>query len=119
MLPPWRQPVERPLGDLLAGLQRGTVALAVGLASLALLLAGSDPRRATRWAWFWLASCLPVAVLGFLLLEPLPLWRRTATVRSHPALTGGKALLLGLVLAAVGRHWLPELTGLLWSGQRG
>ena len=72
-----------------------------------LLVSGPSPGRATRWAWWWLGLCLPVAFAVFLLVEP----SRTP----HRALTGGKALLLGVVVAGIGTSVWPDMSGVLWS----
>lgn len=73
-------------------------AIVWSLAVLCLLLAGPQPSRATRWAWFWLLST-PVGALAFLVLAgptpPLPTPREGAR-----RLTGGWALLLALAVAA-------------------
>jgi hypothetical protein len=67
-----------------------------------LLTTGPAPRRATRWGWLWLMLLLPVAgFLAFLLLSGV-LSRRPFLLAARPALTGGRALALGLLLATLG-----------------
>jgi len=75
--------------------------LVLMLSTLALLIAGPEPRRATRWAWFWLLGLAPpLGMLGFLVLgaptvklvEPGPGSRR---------LTGGWAFLLAVLLGGL------------------
>ncbi|UFU02281.1 hypothetical protein LQF12_12295 [Ruania suaedae] len=84
--------------------------LAAGL--LIALATGPQPRFATRWAWFWLASAIPLLWMVFLLTEPGPLWhggRRAATGREPaPAgleqdrrLRGGWAFIMAAIAAAV------------------
>jgi hypothetical protein len=70
------------------------------LCTLGLLIYGPEPRRATRWAWFWLISAAaPITALAFLALG--------GSTSRHPAadksarLTGGWAFLLASVLATV------------------
>ena len=74
----------------------GLVAICAAAAGLGLVLRNPAPWRATRWAWFWL-SWTPVGGLAFLLLSgptpPLP-----APRRAQRRLTGGWALLLGLLV---------------------
>jgi hypothetical protein len=67
------------------------------LATLLLLVHGPPPRRATRWAWFWLMVLTPVGAMAYLLLAgPTPLVR----VPRDPSkrLTGGWAFFLALFL---------------------
>ncbi|MBW0253978.1 hypothetical protein [Cellulomonas sp. PS-H5] len=62
------------------------------------LVAGPEPRLATRWAWFWLAvHAWPVAI-AYLALEPTPVWDRRGRTAPERRLTGGWAFLLGLLL---------------------
>lgn len=70
------------------------------LCTLGLLIWGPEPRRATRWAWFWLISAAaPLTAIAFLILggptSRLP--ARDTTTR----LTGGWAFLLAGAIAAV------------------
>lgn len=74
------------------------------LVALVLLIGGTAPRLATRWAWFWLLWCVPPAALVFVLVEPVPLWRRGAPP-ARRRLTGGWAFLLAVMLESA----LPEL----------
>lgn len=72
------------------------------------LIAGPEPRLATRWAWFWLAvHAWPVAI-AYLALEPTPVWDRRGRTAPERRLTGGWAFLLGLLL---GPALLRALTG--------
>ncbi|TNC17126.1 hypothetical protein FHE66_12185 [Georgenia sp. 311] len=68
------------------------------LGTLLVLVVGPRPRLATTWAWFWFMYLLPPVAVAFLVLEPVPLWRRDAAART-PLLTGGWALLLALACA--------------------
>jgi hypothetical protein len=76
----------------------GMVALLLLVAGVGLLVTGPQPWRATRWAWFWLLLS-PLGAIAFLLLSG-----RTPAVPTPKdptrRLTGGWALLLGLVLMA-------------------
>jgi len=68
----------------------------VGLVSFYVLVAGPEPWRATRWAWFWLSG-FPFALILFLLLSgPTP--GLPAARNPGRRLTGGWAFLLSLVL---------------------
>lgn len=75
----------------------------VGLAWLYLLVAGPEPWRATRWAWFWLGGSLVGAVAFLLVSGPTP---GIPAPRPRRRLTGGRGLLLAVVLAAMGPTWL-------------
>lgn len=90
--------IDMPSGGIPLHVQYAGVA---SLAALILLIAGQQPRLATKWAWFWLAWAVPVAWLVFVILEPT-LWGRS---RPEPPpsrrLTGGWAFLLALVLAGL------------------
>jgi hypothetical protein len=75
----------------------GLVAFALVLGGLATLVAGPQPWRATRWAWFWLALP-PLGSIAFVLFSgPTPLLPtpRDPTRR----LSGGWAFLLAIPLA--------------------
>ena len=79
----------------------GIVAFVLHLAGLGLLVAGPQPWRATRWAWFWLLLP-PVGSIAFLLLSG-PTAGMPAPRNPHRRLTGGWAFLLSLPLSgAVG-----------------
>ena len=70
--------------------------LGVGVVSLFVLIAGPEPWRATRWAWFWVSG-FPFTLILFLVLSgPTP----AIPAPRDPArrLTGGWAFLLSLVL---------------------
>lgn len=49
----------------------------------------------------WLGLAVPVLFLVYLVLEPVPAWRRTAMAPSAGRLTGGWAFLLALVLGGL------------------
>lgn len=73
----------------------------LGLATLFLLIAGPQPQRATRWAWFWLITmATAVGVPAYLLLAG-PATHRFPPRNPSRRLTGGWAFLLALVLGAV------------------
>jgi hypothetical protein len=88
--------------------QSGTSASVVGwswsglawVVSLIWLIAGPQPRLATKWAWFWLFAIDP-ALVAFLLLEPVPAWQPYPIPARPSRLTGGWAFLLGILLAGV------------------
>ncbi|MEU9832184.1 hypothetical protein AB0D67_11680 [Streptosporangium sp. NPDC048047] len=69
-----------------------------------LIMLGSMPRLASRWAWIWLFTVGQVGAIGFLLLEPRPLWfrgdRQPAPVTRMSGWQG-LAMSIGLALAAV------------------
>jgi len=74
----------------------GLSAILVLLGALWLVVNGPGPWRATRWAWFWLLAS-PIGVLGFLVLSgPTPPLR--APSAADRALTGGRALLLSILI---------------------
>jgi hypothetical protein len=98
-----RRPHEQPVYNELRGwrLPRWTSAATffVGLTGLLLLISGPQPRRATRWAWFWLMGTVPpIGFLAFLLLSGLLSPR--PRVDLGPRLTGGWAFLLSILLGA-------------------
>ncbi len=96
-----------------SGLNWAGLLSTLSLLMTVLLWVRQPPRAATRWAWFWLSVCLPLSVIAFLVLEPAPLWqRRASSGRWRPLLTGGWALLLGLILTATARALLPAIQGL-------
>ncbi|MFD1717857.1 hypothetical protein [Georgenia deserti] len=68
-----------------------------GVAALLLLVVGPRPRLATAWAWFWLAMSAPVVWLAFVVLEPMPFWRREP-LNPHRRLTGGWAFLISITV---------------------
>lgn len=88
-LPSWSAPAWLVVASLVGGL--GTILLIVG---------GPAPRLATRWAWFWLAP-VPLAWLGFVLLEPGPAWRRRPSPVVVYPLRGGLAFVIGLVAVPI------------------
>lgn len=87
------------------------VALATAAVLLCLLLRlafGPEPVLATRWAWFWLVAAAWPVWLVHVLLEPAPLWARRSAEAPVRRLTGGWALLIGIVL---GPFLLRAVTG--------
>ncbi|RJK96977.1 hypothetical protein [Vallicoccus soli] len=85
---------------------------AAWLVALVVLVAGPQPRRATKWAWCWFLVVLPstLGVLAWLLLDA-PWSRRRRAAREPLAhdlqrrlpggdarLTGGRALVLAVLL---------------------
>jgi len=105
VLEPWGSGVSSAflLGRGLPG-WLGLALLGAALTTLGLVVAGPEPQRATRWAWFWL-HWTPVGALAFLLLSgPTP---GLPAPRSGRRLTGGRGFLLALVLGAA----LPGWTG--------
>lgn len=90
------------------------LAFGVVLGVLLLLRAGPAPVLATRWAWLWLMVLLPVSLVGFVVLEPAPLWRPGRPLRARGRLSGAVAFFAAAVVAAVGANLAPELTSLLW-----
>ncbi|GAA3813862.1 hypothetical protein [Cellulomonas soli] len=76
------------------------------LGGLLVLVLGPQPRLATRWAWFWLATITPVW-LAFVVLEPVPLWRRVPAPSRPGRLTGGWAFVLVLVLNPLLTAFVP------------
>lgn len=68
----------------------------VHLMMLFVLIGGPQPRWATKWAWFWL-SFLPLGWAVFLLLEPVPLWRRTMSHPPERRFTGGWAWITAVI----------------------
>lgn len=77
----------------------GFVAGLLFFAGLAVLVAGPQPWRATRWAWFWLLMP-PVGAIAFLLASgPTP--GLPGPGDPHRRLTGGWAFLLSIPLMSV------------------
>ncbi|MEU6737704.1 hypothetical protein [Streptosporangium sandarakinum] len=76
------------------------VAFAWGIAFLIML--GSTPRLGSRWAWIWLFTVGQVGAIGFLLLEPRPLWYR-ADRQPAPVvrMSGGQGCLMSVGLAII------------------
>lgn len=71
------------------------------LATIGLLIAGPQPWRATRWAWFWLSGIAsPIGVFAYLILGgPTSLSRPPLPGASR--MTGGWAFLLSLLASSV------------------
>src|SRR5690625_1940582 len=78
--------------------------MVVALAALLVMVAGPQPRLATKWAWFWLGCAVPPLWAAFLLLEPVPAWRRTSLPARPQRYTAGWAFLLALLLGSL---WHP------------
>jgi hypothetical protein len=75
------------------------VGVALLLGTLALIIAGPQPRRATRWAWFWLLWLAPpLGALVFLLLGGST--GSLSPKKGEKRLTGGWAFLLSIVVGA-------------------
>ncbi len=84
------------------------VVLGAFLGAFLLLVAGPEPRLATRWAWFWLCLAAWPVWLAFLVLEPTGLWDRRVLIAPTRRLTGGWAFLIGLF---AGPALLSAVTG--------
>ncbi|WP_285777736.1 hypothetical protein [Microtetraspora sp. NBRC 13810] len=104
ILPDW--PFRYPGGSSLWWIAAAWVAAFV-------LMLGSTPRLANRWAWFWMFTVGQVGALLFLVLEPRPLWRGpgegvTRANRVDGSRGCGYAFLLGIVsvLVPLGVGWL-------------
>ena len=87
-------------GDYLGWHVDGWVAwagLILWLGTLGRLAYGGPPRRATRWAWFWLLLLVPVGPVAYLLAGG----PATGSVHSDTSrrLTGGWAFLILLVVS--------------------
>ncbi|PWN02340.1 hypothetical protein DJ010_14630 [Nocardioides silvaticus] len=87
------------LGWRLPGWTAG-VGLVLTLGTLLLLIAGPQPWRATKWAWFWLSGLAPpLGQLAYLVVGgPTPLGRPPA--RGARRLTGGWAFLVAVLVSA-------------------
>lgn len=71
---------------------------ALFLGTLGVLILGPEPRRATRWAWFWLLGvAAPLGALAFLTLGGAAS-RRPQPVQTEGRLRGGWALFWALLL---------------------
>jgi hypothetical protein len=82
----------------------------VALTGLLLLIGGPQPRRATRWAWFWLMSLAPpVGFLAFLLLSGVLSPRPRAGLGRR--LTGGWAFLLSVVVGVAFSSGVTAVAG--------
>jgi len=68
----------------------------VNLLIMVVVIAGPQPRLATKWAWFWLGF-LPLGCAAFLVLEPVPLWQRQPALARQGRLTGGWAWLAAVL----------------------
>lgn len=77
----------------------GLTWLGIGVVALVLLGGGREPRRATRWAWFWLLWLAPpLGFVAFLVLSGALSWRPRAELGQR--LTGGWAFLLSTAIGA-------------------
>lgn len=77
----------------------GPMSLGIVLVALVLLVGGRQPRRATRWAWFWLLGLAPpLGLVAFLVLSGALSWRPRTEL--GPRLTGGWAFLLVIVVSS-------------------
>lgn len=105
---------EQPLLPVNPGLNWAALISMLSVLMIVILWTRQPPRAATRWAWFWLSVCLPLSVIAYLVVEPVPLWRGSSasTGRRRPRLNGGWALLLGLLLAGTAQALLPAIFGL-------
>lgn len=81
------------------------------LVALGLLVLGPRPSLATKWAWFWMVVAVPPVLVVFLVLEPVPAWRRGPSFARERRLTGGKAFLLAWVAASLLGSLVPEMVG--------
>ena len=71
------------------------------VATLGLLIAGPEPWRATRWAWFWVFGiATPLGVVAYLILGG-PTRLSTRPPAGAKRLTGGWAFILSVVLSGV------------------
>jgi hypothetical protein len=81
----------------------GIAAFLLCLGGLYLMVAGPEPWRATRWAWFWLVLTSPFVSVLFLLLSG-PTVAVPGPRNPRRRLTGGWAFLLSLpLMGALGR----------------
>ena len=72
---------------------------ALSLATLGLLIAGPQPWRATRWAWFWiLGIAAPLGAIAYLVLAG-PTGLTSPPRPGASRLTGGWAFLLSFLVA--------------------
>jgi hypothetical protein len=73
----------------------------LALATLGLLIAGPQPWRATRWAWFWiLGVASPLGILAYLVLGgPTALSRPPRPGAGR--LTGGWAFIIAFVVSSI------------------
>lgn len=67
-----------------------------------LIMLGSTPWLANRWAWFWLFGVGQLGAIAFLILEPRPLWYRyERRPRQRARIWGGLGCLLSAATALV------------------
>lgn len=79
------------------------------IAAFCLIVAGPQPRLATRWAWFWLSLPLSLGWAVFALVEPAMLVTGRPLLTRATRLTGGPAFLIAIVLGLVLNAAFPGL----------
>lgn len=75
-------------------------ALTLGLTTLGLVVSGPRPRRANRWAWFWMLLLSPLGLALYLAFGG-PAGRREPSPPRAPYMRGGWGFLAALVLATL------------------
>ncbi|MEV6980089.1 hypothetical protein AB0M95_02335 [Sphaerisporangium sp. NPDC051017] len=91
--PDW--PFKLPGGSNLAWLAAAWVVTFV-------VMLGSVPRLANRWAWFWMFTIGQVGAILFLILEPRPVWRGLGEVPvPERRVMGGNGCLISIGLSIV------------------
>lgn len=85
-----------------------------GLIALIVLVAGREPRLATRWAWWWLAFAQPLAWAAYLLLEPTPAWSAAPRRTRSRRLTGGWVFVIMFLFGTSVEHLVTA--ALRWLG---
>ncbi|MFF0573134.1 hypothetical protein [Streptosporangium saharense] len=67
-----------------------------------LIMLGSTPWLANRWAWFWLFGVGQLGAIAFLILEPRPLWYRyDRRPRQRGRIWGGLGCLMSVATSLV------------------
>src|SRR5699024_9313543 len=77
------------------------LALTLGLVTLGLVVSGPRPRRANRWAWFWMLVLSPLGLALYLAFGG-PAGRREPPPPGIPYMRGGWGFIAALVL---GTFW--------------